>query len=76
MFAWSLWRRLAEPRASGEVRSSCDVRAGGRKLVLSTETVRSLRVRTHVRTGGTSGGAPCTDQLREEPDIGASTLSG
>jgi hypothetical protein len=75
MFAWLLWHRLAEPRVSGGVRPSRDVRTGGRKLVLSVETVRSLRVRSHVRTGETSGGAPCTGLLREEPDASASPLT-
>ena len=61
-------RRLIEPRASGDVRPPSGAVTNGRKLVLTIETVRSLRVRTHVRVGNTSGGAPCSDVTRELPD--------
>ena len=62
-------RRLIEPRVSGDVRPTADVITNGRKLVLTIETVRSLRVRTHVRAGNNSDGAPCGGLEREPPAV-------
>ena len=50
-------------RASGDVRPSIE-----RKLVLKVETVKALRVRTGVRTGDRSTGAPCADPFAEMTD--------
>ena len=59
-------RRLIEPRVSGDVRPPSGAITNGRKLVLTMETVRSLRVRTHVRAGVNSDGAPCGGGIERE----------